>query len=43
MSSSEVSLMLRILSASVAAAGRAGQICREVMRSGQLNVVDKVS
>ncbi len=39
MSSSK--LMLRILSASVAAANRAGQICRDVMRSGQLNVVDK--
>ena len=36
-------LMLRVLSASVAAANRAGNIIREVMSTGKLGVVDKVS
>ena len=35
-------LMLRVLSASVAAANRAGNIIREIMSTGKLGVVDKV-
>ena len=35
-------LMIRLLSASVAVANRAGQIIREVLRSGELGVVEKV-
>ena len=35
-------LMLRLLSASVAAANRAGQIIRDVLKGGQLSIVDKV-
>lgn len=34
--------MLRLLSASVAAATRAGNIIREVMSTGKLGIVDKV-
>ena len=41
MSSSPV--MIRLLSASVAAANRAGQICRDILNSGKLGTVDKVS
>ena len=40
--SSSAAMMIRLLSASVAAASRAGQICREVMSSGKLGIVDKV-
>ena len=36
-------LMLRLMSASVAAATRAGNIIRDVMSTGKLGVVDKVS
>ena len=36
-------LILRVLSASVAAANRAGNIIREIMSTGKLGVVDKVS
>ena len=36
-------LMLRLLSASVTAATRAGNIIREIMSTGKLGVVDKVS
>ena len=36
-------LMIRLLSASVAVANRSGRIIREVLRSGQLGVVQKVS
>ena len=36
-------LMLRLLSACVTAAERAGCIIREVTRAGQLGVIDKVS
>lgn len=36
-------LMLRLLSASVVAANRAGRVIREVLKSGELSVVDKVS
>ena len=39
---SESPTMIRLLSASVASARRAGQICREVLSSGKLGVVDKV-
>ena len=35
-------LILRVLSASVAAANRAGNIIREVMSTGKLGIVDKV-
>ena len=35
-------LMLRLLSASVVAANRAGQIIRDVLKGGQLSIVDKV-
>ena len=34
--------MIRLLSASVASAKRAGQICRDVLRSGSLGIVEKV-
>lgn len=37
------SLILRLLSASVVAANRAGRVIRDVMKSGELSVVDKVS
>ena len=40
---SSAALMIRLVSASVAAANRAGQICREVINSGKLGIVDKVS
>jgi hypothetical protein len=36
-------LMLRVLSASVAAANRAGNIIRDIMSTGKLGIVDKVS
>ena len=36
-------LMLRLISAAVTAAERAGNIIREVTRAGQLGVIDKVS
>ena len=36
-------LMIRLLSASVAAANRAGHLIREVLKSGELSVVDKAS
>ena len=36
-------LMLRVLSASVTAATRAGNIIRDIMSTGKLGVVDKVS
>lgn len=39
---SKAPLMLRLLSAGVAAANRAGQIIREVLKGGQLSIVDKV-
>ena len=35
-------LMIRLLSASVAAANRAGEIIREVLSSGKLGLVQKV-
>lgn len=35
-------LMIRLLSASVAVANRSGNIIREVLKSGQLGVVQKV-
>lgn len=35
-------LMIRLLSASVAVANRSGKIIREVLKSGQLGVVQKV-
>ena len=35
-------MLLKLLSASVAAATRAGHIIREVTSTGQLGVVDKV-
>ena len=35
--------MIRLLSASVAVANRSGKIIREVLRSGELGVVQKVS
>ena len=35
-------LMIRLLSASVAAANRAGEIIRDVMSSGKLGLVQKV-
>ena len=43
MSASTAPLMIRLLSASVAAAGRAGQIIKEVLGTGQLDIVDKAS
>ncbi len=42
MSASSHPLMIRLLSASVAAANRAGDIIREVMKSGNLGLVMKV-
>ena len=39
---SQTPLMLRLLSASVAAANRAGQIIRDVLESGKLGLVQKV-
>ena len=39
----QVPLMLRLLSACVAAAERAGRIIREVTREGQLGLIDKVT
>ena len=35
-------LIIRLLSATVAAANKAGQIIREVLKSGELGVVQKV-
>ena len=39
----QIPLMLRLLSACVTAAERAGHIIREVTSAGQLGVIDKVS
>ena len=39
---SQAPLMIRLLSASVAAANRAGQIIRDVLDSGKLGTVQKV-
>ena len=35
-------LMIRLLSASVAVANRSGRIIREVLKTGQLGIVQKV-
>ena len=42
MSDQQQPLMIRLLSASVAVANRAGSIIRDVLKSGQLGVVQKV-
>lgn len=39
----QIPLMLRLMSACVSAAERAGHIIREVTSVGQLGVIDKVS
>lgn len=42
MASSTTPLILRIVSASVAIANRAGNIIREIMKKGELGIVEKV-